>query len=723
MPSLSFFSKQKKIILASVALLAILLVSGALPSSGAFSSSNNSQATNNTASSSSTTLSATAATSVGTAGKFLSGPFSVSPTFTTAPTDPASSSSKGFSPPSVNPKPGVPPSGTLDPPSVSCPSVSCDSISSSAGGATTNPLGLNVVDSTAPYSKLADFPGYTIEPPDQGLCANSNYVVEVLNIGELQVYSASTLQPVSKGFTTLDSLMGLASHGAKGWSSGGDISCLFDYSNGGHWIITEIVSASPEKPQTSTSGPGPFQGCFAGVPFTCLEGIAVSATSNPLGSYNVYFFNPNNVNNDPGASSGLLLNDFAKIGTTQDAFMMFYDEFNLGTPPPSGFGSHGFNGAQEFAFNKNSLEMGMSASKVTVAYENMGKAKNLYPIPADNGFQPASASCFTGTYAGIICWYEVIPAQTPDPSQFDNNHGGTGFMIASLDFLGAGDNRVAVFDWTGLSNLNSPSCSMCSGIKFGGQIITSGVTYMDEGAACLVQFGGFCGLGDQKAGPIPLGDNCGPLVPTISASCPENGIATNGDGATQASFSNGQLWTAVSTVIVQTFGSKSELHIGATFWAVGTSGFDSKGTFSVTTEGYVTAAHEDIEFSSIAGIDTGGALMTFSLSGNDYYPSTAFGGLATTTSGLTGGVINIADMGQSPQDGFTEYQGFPGLTRPRWGDYSQAIYVPSMGVFFSTEYIQHPNCGDSAFLSSAGSCGGTRELLGNWGSSVNFLGT
>jgi hypothetical protein len=723
MPSSS--SAQKKIILASIALLTILLVGGALPGSGAFaSSSNNQQQATSTTTSSTTTLPAAVATMVGTAGKFLSGPFSVTPSFTAAPTDPASSANSGFSPPSLDPKPGVPSNGKLDPPTISCPSVSCDSVSSSAGGAVSNPLGLNVIDSTAPYSALSGVPGYTIEPPDQGLCANSQYAVEILNIGELQVYSASTLQPVSKGFTTLDNLMGLASHGAKGWSSAGDISCLFDYSNGGHWIITEIVSATPEKPLVKGGQPGPFQGCFVAVPFTCLEGIAVSATSNPMGSYNVYFFNPDNVNNDPGATSGVLLNDFAKIGTTRDSFMMFYDEFNLGTPPSSGFGSHGFNGAQEFAFNKNSLEMGMSANKVTVAYENMGKAANLYPIPADNGFQPASASCFSGTYAGIVCWYQVIPAQTPDPTQFDNSHGGTGYMIATLDFFGAGDNRVAAFDWTGLSNLNSAGCSMCSGIKFGGQIITSGVQYMDEGAACLVQFGGFCSLGNQETGPIPLGDNCYLIAGQISHSCPESGIATNGDDATQASYANGELWTAVSTVVIQTFGSKSELHIGTTFWALGQGSSDPKApSFSITTEGYVSAAHEDIEFPSIAGIDTGGALMAFTLSGKDYYPSTAFGSLATTTSGLTGGVINIADMGQSPQDGFTEYQGWPGLTRPRWGDYSQAIYVPSMGVFFSTEYIQHPNCGDSAFLSSGGSCGGTRVLQGNWGSSVNFLGT
>ncbi|MGI0078228.1 MAG: hypothetical protein ACRECH_01230 [Nitrososphaerales archaeon] len=716
----------------SVAMLAILLVSGALPISEAYSSSLPasgavSSSSRNTIQTSSTTLGAASATSVGTAGKFLSGPFRVTPTFGTAPADPASSSSSPHTPPSPNEKPLVA-QATKDPgapPIVSCPSAGCDNINTGTGGALTNPTALNVVDSTTSFSALSGVPGYTIEPPDYAVCASGQYVIEALNIGELQVYGASTLAPVSKGYATLDSVMGLASHAPQGWSSAGDPSCYFDYSNGGHWFITEFVSATPEKPLVKGGQPGPFQGCFVGVPFTCLEGIAVSLTSNPLGSYNVYFVNPNKVNNDPGAKAGVLLNDFAKIGTTQDAFLLFYDEFNLGIAPSSGFGSHGFNGAQEFAFNKNSLENGVPAKSVTVAYENMGTAKNLYPVPANGAFQPVSASCASGTFAGLVCWFEAIPAQSPDPSQFDHSHGGTGFMVAALDFFGAGDDRVAVFDWTGLSDLNSAGCSMCKGIQFGGQIITSGVSYLDEGAACLVQFGGFCGLGNQKAGPIPLGNFCGPLVPTISASCPESGIATNGDSATQVSFADGQLWTAISTQVVQIFGKSSELHIGATYWTIGTGGFDSssKGSFSVTNEGIVSAAHEDIEMPAIVGVDTGGAIMTFTLSGKDFYPSTAFGTLTTTSSGLTG-VIHIADRGMSPQDGFTEYQGFPGLTRARWGDYSWGVYVPSLGgVVFGTEYIQHPNCGDNAFLSSGGSCGGTRVLLANWGSSVNFIAT
>ncbi len=487
----------------------------------------------------------------------------------------------------------------------------------------TNPMGLNAVNSFNSF-------GYNVEPPDQGLCANSQYVLEVLNIGELQVYGASNLKPVS-GVVSLDSLMGLASHRPLGWGSGGDVSCLYDYNNGGHWFFTEFVSTTPE-PQS------PFTGCFVAVFDTCREGIAVSVTSNPMGAYNVYFLDPNGVNHDPGV--GYFLNDFAKIGTTQSAFMLFYDEFNLNPstyPTCPAFGCNGFNGAQEFAFSKTALEMGLSAGKVNVAYENMGTARNLYPVATELPLQyPQSGSCFSGALAGSLCWYQVIPAQTPDPSQYNNNNGGTGFMVGALDFFGLGDNRIAVFDWTGLSNLNNLGHED-SGIMFGGQVLTSQVSYMDEGAACPASQGGPCGLGAQKAGLTPLGKNCVAykLNATDVSSCPESGIATNGDGATQASYADGQLWTAVSTLVTQTFKeTSSEIHVGATYWAISTT-----GSFSITNEGYVTAAHADIEFPSIAGTDSGSALMAFTLSGSNFYPSTAYTMLTSSN------VIHITALG------------------------------------------------------------------------------
>jgi hypothetical protein len=97
--------------------------------------------------------------------------------------------------------------------------------------------------------------------------------------------------------------------------------------------------------------------------------------------------------------------------------------------------------------------------------------------------------------------------------------------------------------------------------------------------------------------------------------------------------------------------------------------------------------------------------------------------MTATSLGLSNSTINIADAGHAPQDGFSEYQGFPGLTRPRWGDYSWGIYLPggSNRLYFANEYIQSPNCKGEAFTLTIGTCGGTRDGLANWGTSVNYV--
>ncbi len=366
-----------------------------------------------------------------------------------------------------------------------------------------------------------------VEPSDQGLCAGNGYILESNNVGELLIFNTGLQRQAS--VIPLDTVMGLP---ALGWSSGGDISCAYDHDNGGHWFITEFVSASTE------AAGGPFAGCFAAVANTCYEGIAVTVGSDPLGPYNVYFVNANYNPSEPGYP--YLLNDFAKIAVTQDAFLLFYDEFPQSTP---GIGGGFFNGAQEFAFNKNALEQGLPVNRAdgssnpdfTVAIENMG----LLPTPdgtcaSDNEFNLPS----------ITCWYSVIPAMPPDPSQYDNSHGGSGFMLETLDFYGQGDTRIAVFDWTGLQNLNSKNCGECHKIRFGGQLFSGLQYYYDPGL-----------LAAQKSGPIPLGDECGAAGLSVApnsttpppASCPEGGVATNGDNFTQASQAQGQLWGAAST--------------------------------------------------------------------------------------------------------------------------------------------------------------------------------
>jgi hypothetical protein len=170
------------------------------------------------------------------------------------------------------------------------------------------------------------------------------------------------------------------------------------------------------------------------------------------------------------------------------------------------------------------------------------------------------------------------------------------------------------------------------------------------------------------------------------------------------------------------------------YWVLGTNSFDKTGKFTLTSQGYVAAKHEDLSMPAMAATPTSGGrgIMLFTLNGNGgptgadhggFFPSTAFGRVTSTSGGLLNSTINIADMGQSPQDGFSEYQGFPGPTRPRWGDYSWGFFVPGSGgrIYFANEYIQFPNCTGSAFTLTIGTCGGTRDGLANWGTSVNYV--
>jgi len=609
------------------------------------------------------------------------------------------------------------------PPSVSCEPAGpgCQEISSSSGGAI-GVKGLNAVDMGNTLTALGA-PFTDVEPSDQGLCAGNGYVVESNNVGEILIFNTSLHR--QSGVIALDTVMGLT---GRGWSSGGDISCVYDHDNGGHWFFTEFVSST-----TEASG-GPFSGCFAAVASTCYEGIAVTVGSDPFGPYNVYFLNANYNPAEPGYP--FLLNDFAKIAVTRDAFLLFYDEFPQSATAP-GIGGGFFNGAQEFAFNKSAFEKGLPVTRhdgdpnpdFTVAIENMG----LLPTP-----DGTCASDNLLHLPSITCWFSVIPAMPPDPSQYDNSHGGTGFMLETLDFYGSGDTRIAVFDWTGLENLNNPHCHDCDDIRFGGQLFSGLEYYFDPGLVAA-----------QKAGRIPLGDECGAaglsvppdLITPPPASCPEGGIATNGDNFTQASQAQGQLWGAASTAISQTFSSEAspEVHMGAAYWVISTKGFDKDDCFTLSSQGYVSPEHEDLEFPAMAAEGSwdddggnGGAIIAFTLSGNGgpngahhggYYPSTAYGRLTSTSGDLLGSVIHIADFGEAPQDGFTEYLGYAGPTRPRWGDYTNAIFLPDSGgkIYFSTGYIQHRNCDADDFTLTVGTCEGTRDGFANWGTSVNYV--
>ncbi|HUE67164.1 MAG TPA: hypothetical protein VMP38_03205, partial [Candidatus Acidoferrum sp.] len=158
------------------------------------------------------------------------------------------------------------------------------------------------------------------------------------------------------------------------------------------------------------------------------------------------------------------------------------------------------------------------------------------------------------------------------------------------------------------------------------------------------------------------------------------------------------------------------------------------GGSSIELQGYLTAKGNNVEYPSIAVTAGGQGLISFTLSGKDYFPTSAYALIDSEGAGK----VRIAALGQSPQDGFTEYEcrnevfSPPGLCvksgvfyRPRWGDYSAAVAVSNHFVFAS-EYIQSPNCSLSQFLADSAVnplsvCGGTRSRAANWGTALNSL--
>jgi hypothetical protein len=80
------------------------------------------------------------------------------------------------------------------------------------------------------------------------------------------------------------------------------------------------------------------------------------------------------------------------------------------------------------------------------------------------------------------------------------------------------------------------------------------------------------------------------------------------------------------------------------------------------------------------------------------------------------GPVGMIREGNSPQDGFTEYEG----GRPRWGDYGAAA-VDGLNIYLAGQYIEQPPCTVTDFIDTGGSCFGYRTTFANWSTGVGKL--
>ena len=553
------------------------------------------------------------------------------------------------------------------PSSTPYPTVTGSPITGATSGLTST-SGLNGYLQGITHPQNGGLPGVDAEPSDQGLCASTTTTMEVNN-EVVEVFSGSKLSPIT--IAPLERLFGtpeiFGAGGDGSYSVQGDPRCYFD-STTGRWYASQIWL------DLNNATPQGWAGTW----------LAVSKTPNPTGSWNVYFIpdlsnqtETASCNNLPISNSGAnpCFGDQPLLGVGNNTVQISTNEYSIFGNAPAGQCNYYF-------LSKAALDSG--AASVPVWWNAIGD---------------------TVSAPGAGPWYSLVPAQSPAGS-YPSAYGGTSYALSALDFSNAGDQRIAEWAFTNTSAVNSPSSNPAP-IGIYEATLSSGQYAMPP-------------LATQKAGPTPLGDAWNTLNGINKAKAPPEGpIQTNDDRMATAAFdpSTGALVGALNTGVLQVSGTSQTLYSGIAYFTV-TPKLDSSGLVpSTVSTGYLSPSGANAFFPAVAVTPKGAGVMTYGISGTGYYPSTAYSMVGS--SDTVGSTVHVAALGIGPQDGFSEYQGLGTSSYdPRWGDYSAAQVVGNR-VVFASEMINQ-SCTDTTFAQDF-TCGGTRDLFINWGTSVNLL--
>jgi hypothetical protein len=495
---------------------------------------------------------------------------------------------------------------------------------------------------------------FTVEPPDQGLCAGAGFVLESTN-DVLRVFN--TNGTAAQGVVSLNKFYGYTSainRSANPLTFGPSVtdpSCLFDPSTQRFFhVILTLDRAVPTS--QALSGKNHLD-------------LAVSQTSNPLGAWTIYRIPVQNDGTDgtPNhhCNGGPCLGDYPHIGADVNGIYLTTNEFSLFGP--------GFNGAQIYALSKAQLVAG--ASSVDLVQYN-------------------TADPSTPTASGLP-GFTVWPAQSagPSPAEF----AGTEYFLSSLAvFADSGvDNRLQLWSLTNTSALNTG----------GTPTLTSSLVNTEPyGIPGLARQPG---SGTNGVGHAPGGGNVNyPQGQLLGARV--GFLAGNDSRMQQVYYANGKLWSSLGTGIGFDNGSFSD---GLAFFVLHPSAGGGTPTATVDQQGYLADPNVDYTYGTVAATQSGRGILSFTATGPSTYPSVGFAGLDAK---IGVGNPQIAGNGLGAQDGFTEYG-----SRPRWGDYGAAA-VDGDSIWFAQEYIGQ-TCAVPQYLTDP-TCGQTRAAQGNWGTRI-----
>ena len=498
---------------------------------------------------------------------------------------------------------------------------------------------------------------FSVEPPDQALCAGNGYVLESVN-DVIQVYDTGGNPLLNGGHAVdLNTFYGYLPAinrvtGARGPSITDPV-CLFDQAIGR--FVHVVLTLDHVGTTASLSGKNHLD-------------IAVSDTGNPTGTWTVYKLPVQNNGTDgtPNhqCNSGFCLGDYPHIGADASGVYLTTNEFAFSGP--------GFYGAQIYAIGNNVLT-GIGGG--AVLFNTLGAGPDG---------------------AGFTVW----PAQTPG-NQFNLDNGGTEFFLSS-DAVFSDDGtstRILLWTMTNTSSLSStPSPSLAV------RTVTVDQYAVPPGAK-------------QKAGNLPLSECIADTVifPTCNTAVAGIGTHNNASFGTlnsndsrfgQVSYANGNVWGALGTAV--SVGGNERA--GVAYYVV------NPNSGKIVLQGQAGFSDTDMTYPAVGVLENGHGVLAFTLTGDNDYPSAAY---ASLDAKIGMGPVAVAAAGAGPWDGFTSYIAF-GSGRPRWGDYGAAA-VDGNSVWVASEYIAQTCTYADYLVAPRGQCGGTRGALSNWSTHVSKI--
>lgn len=521
---------------------------------------------------------------------------------------------------------------------------------------------------------------FSIEPPDQGLCVGNGFVLETVN-DTLRIFDTSgnaVTAPIDlNSFYGYTPAIDRTKNPLQFGPSITDPSCTFDVQTQ-RWFHVVLTLDRFSITTQNLNGNNHLD-------------IAVSATADPTGAWNIYRLpvqddgtqgTPDHhctLGNNP--AHGPCLGDYPHIGADTNGFYITTNEFNLVSP--------GFRGAQIYAFSKSQLAAG--ASMVNVVQFDTADASLGVQLDGTPGFT-------------------VWPALSTG-NQFEGRQGGTEYFLSSeAVFQDSGvDNRLRLWAVSNTSSLGTlPNLGISASVVNTIPYAVPGRATQKTGDVPLAQ----C-LSDSSLFLTPTLSGCWRLVTGGAGPSPntEKKVDSNDSRIQQVVLANGKLWAALDTGLYFTAEGDPTPRTGIAYFVI------NPNAGKVEQQGYAGLPGNNLSYPAIAVTQSGRGVMAFTLLGNDHFPSAGYAGIDAK---IGVGDIHVAAEGLGPDDGFTGYKPAAAFgSRPRWGDYGAAA-SDGNSIWIASEYVNQ-TCTYATFVNSNFRCSNTRTQLGNWGTRISKI--